>query len=202
MSSTVIVGIAGGTASGKSTLAVALGEALSHVAGIQPHVIAADRYMFRNIEQGPSFTSPSSGEVLFNANHPESVNWAQLLIDLDGVLAQPDAPNVIILEGLMVLQNEKIRERLDIRLFVELDADERALRRMIRDMTNGRGKGDLTWIATYYRECARVGHGLYVEPSRVHADLILRGDARWERIQPMLIAVIADRVASASTQPA
>jgi uridine kinase len=47
----------------------------------------------------------------------------------------------------------------------------------------------------YYRECARVGHAQYIEPSRAHADLIVRGDADWQRLRPLLVAVIAAQLA-------
>ena len=197
MSDRIVIGIAGGSASGKSTLTHGLTAALQDIPGIRPTPIPADKYMFRDRERGPSFVSPSTGKVMFNANHPESVNWGQLLIDLDALLQQADGPNVIILEGLMVLQVAAVRERLDLRLFVELDADERALRRMLRDMSGVRGIADPAGIATYYRECARVGHAQYVEPSRVYADLIVRGDADWERLRPLLLAVITDRLAHA-----
>ena len=193
MSSYVLVGIAGGTASGKSTLTAALGEALQQ-AGISVQIIHADRYMRRDREGAPTFVSPSSGTEMFNANHPESVDWSALLPDLAAIAPPPEGPIVVLLEGLMVLHVAAVRERLDLRLFVELDADERALRRMLRDMSGVRGNHDPQFIATYYRECARIGHAQYIEPSRVHADLIVRGDAPWERIQPMLMAVIADRI--------
>ena len=114
------------------------------------------------------------------------------------LLQQADGPNVILLEGLMVLQVAAVRERSDLRLFVELDADERALRRMLRDMSGIRGIADPAGIATYYRECARVGHAQFVEPSRVYADLIVRGDADWERLRPLLLAVIDARLAHAA----
>jgi uridine kinase len=117
-----------------------------------------------------------------------------LLPDLRAIAPPPEGPTVVLLEGLMVLHVAAVREQLDLRLFVELDADERALRRMLRDMSGVRGNHDPHFIATYYRECARIGHAQYIEPSRVHADLIVRGDAHWERIRPMLVAVIADRV--------
>jgi uridine kinase len=84
---------------------------------------------------------------------------------------------------------------MDLRLFIELDADERALRRLLRDMKGERGFSDPAHIAAYYLECAREGHTHYIEPSRKYADLIVRGDAQWERIRPMLIAVIADQFA-------
>ncbi len=198
MSHTIIVGIAGGSASGKSTLAAALAAALQDIPGVRPAVIPADKYMYYDVERGPSFVSPSSGLVMFNANHPDAVNWDQLLLDLDALMQQDDGPNVILLEGLMVLQVAAVRERLDLRLFVELDADERALRRLLRDMKNGRSNGDPVAIATYYRECARIGHAQYIEPSRIHADLILRGDAVWERLCPLLLTVINDRLGHAA----
>lgn len=152
--------------------------------------------MQRDAPNAPTFVSPSTGEVMFNANHPDSVVWDRLLTDLDALLEQPECPEVIIIEGLMVLYQQRMRERLDIRCFIELDSDERALRRMLRDMTGVRGMTDPAKIATYYRECARVGHHLYVEPSRVHADLIIRGDVDWTRLRPMLLAIVADRLAA------
>lgn len=197
MTHRLIIGIAGGSASGKSTLAAALLTALEDLPGIRPARIAADKYMYRDIESGPTFRSPSTGKVMFNANHPDSVNWTRLLSDLEELMRQTDGPNVILLEGLMVLQVESVRERLDLRLFVELDADERALRRLLRDMSGARGIADPAGIATYYRECARVGHAQFVEPSRVYADLIVRGDANWERLRPLLLAVINDRLVRA-----
>lgn len=114
------------------------------------------------------------------------------MADLDALAADPNAPDVIVVEGLMTLAVPEIRERLDLRLFVELDADERALRRLLRDMAGSRGNGDPAFIARYYRECARVGHARHVEPSRVHADLILRGDAPAGRSAALVAAVIRD----------
>jgi uridine kinase len=198
VSQRLIIGIAGGSASGKSTLTSALLAALQIVPGLRPAIVAADKYMYRDVLRGPTFVSPSSGRVMFNANHPDSVNWEQLLSDLDDLRQREDGPNVILLEGLMVLHVPAVRERLDLRLFVELDADERALRRMLRDMSGSRGIGDPAGIATYYRECARIGHAQYVEPSRVYADLIVRGDADWERLRPLLLAVIRDRLGRAT----
>ena len=194
----IVVGIAGGSASGKTTLVAGLADALGQIPGRRAATIAADRYMYRDKTRGPTFISPSTGEEMFNANHPESVDWGALLRDLDALLAREDCPDVILVEGLMVLHEPRMRERLDLRLFVELDADERALRRLLRDMQGGRASRDPVFIANYYRECARVGHMHYVEPSRVHADLIVRGDADWERLRPLLLAVVDDRLRHAS----
>lgn len=198
MARSLVVGIAGGSAAGKSTLAVALAGALGEHLGQPPVVLAADRYMQRDRPDAPTFVSPSTGAVMFDANHPESVVWERLLHDLDALIDQAASPAILIIEGLMVLHESRLRQRLDLRLFVELDADERALRRLLRDMSGARGLRDPLAIATYYRECARVGHARYVEPSRVHADLIVRGDADWERLRPLLLAVIVDRLAALS----
>lgn len=153
-----------------------------------------DRYFYRGAAGGPFFTSPSTGETLPDNNHPDSADNARLAADLERRRQEPDAPDVLLVEGLMTLHVERIRSLLDLRLFVELDADLRALRRLLRDMSGGRGTKDPHWIASYYRECARVGHQAYVEPSRAHADLIVRGDADFARITPMLAAVIRARL--------
>jgi uridine kinase len=199
MPNQIVVGIAGGSASGKSTLAGALAGALQQIPGRRPAVVAADRYMHKDKSRGPTFFSRSAGELMFNANHPDSVDWDRLLIDLEAQLRQGDSPDVILVEGLMVLHEPRMRQRLDLRLFVELDADERALRRLLRDMQGGRASRDPLFIANYYRESARVGHMRYVEPSRVHADLIVRGDADWERLRPLLLAAIEERLRHAAT---
>jgi uridine kinase len=197
MTRTIVVGIAGGSASGKSTITTALAEALR--AHHQVTAVSADRYMLRDRPDAPMFFSPSMGKEMFDANHPNSIVWEKLNHDLDTLLQQDDRPEILLMEGHLLFTNPELRERLDLRIFVELDADERALRRLIRDLTNGRSNGDPVFIANYYRECARVGHARYIEPSRVYADLIIRGDAVAERIIPMLAAVIVDRQRQAST---
>lgn len=195
MAKPLIVGIAGGSASGKSTLTTALADALRQQSDKRLAVIAADRYMNSTRANAPKFIFSATGEEMFNANHPDSIEWSALLRDLDALLAQEDAPDIVLLEGHLIFYEPSVRERMDVRLFVELDADERALRRLLRDMQGGRSNRDPVFIANYYRECARVGHAQYIEPSRVYADLIVRGDADWARLRPLLLAVIADRLA-------
>ncbi len=194
----LVVGVAGGSASGKSTFVRALQQAL---AGGQPplrvEVISTDHYFRSPAEGGPTFISPSSGEEMVDCNHPDTPDNPRLVADMDQRRAAGDAPDVLVVEGLMVLHVPAIRERLDLRLFVELDADERALRRLLRnlgtanDPINARGPAS---IAAYYLESARLGHTRYVEPSRVYADLILRGDADFLRTAPLVAAVIRDLV--------
>ncbi len=191
---TLVVGIGGGSASGKTTFTAALAEILrggQH--GLAVEVVGMDRYFYRGVPPGPVFTSPSSGETLPNNNVPEAADNARLVADLERRLTEPDRPDVLIIEGLMALHVEEVRSHLDLRLFIELDADIRALRRLLRDMNGGRGSADPLWIATYYRECARVGHAAYVEPSREHADVIVRGDSDFARTAPMIADLIRAR---------
>ena len=196
----LVVGIAGGSASGKTTLTTELNRVLTeNEPKLRVEVVGMDRYFYRGAPGGPLFVSPSTGETLPHNNHPDSADNARLVSDLEVRRSAGGAPDVIIVEGLMALHVPIIREQLDLRLFVELPADLRALRRLLRDMNGGRGNTDPHWIATYYRECARVGHEEHVEPSRVYADLILRGDADFTHVAPMVAAVIRSMVAQSQT---
>ncbi len=199
-----LVGIAGGSASGKSTLAAALTQALGE--GRPPlrcQIINTDRYFRQHEPDAPSVTLPN-GEQHFDYNRPDSVDCARLADDLERLCRGADMPDVVLVEGLMVLCAPEICPHLDLRLFIELDADERALRRLLRnlgpaspiDMSKGQ------WIADYYNASARVGHIRYVEPSRVRADLILRGDADFARVAPMVAAIVRQGVYSLATCPA
>ncbi len=193
--STFVVGVAGGSASGKTTFTNALLDVMRRqYPHLRVELMGMDKYFYRGGPGGPRFVSPSSGEDLPDNNHPNSADNARLVADLDARLAASDTPHVLIVEGLMALHVEEIRKRLDMRVFIELEADVRALRRLLRDMNGGRGSTDPLWIATYYQECARVGHNAYVEPSRVYADLIVRGDADFARVAPLLAGAIAAQV--------
>jgi len=193
----LVVGIAGGSASGKTTLTKALLDYLSvRDPSLRVEALGMDKYFYRNAPGGPRFVSPSTGEELPDNNHPDSADNARLAAELDTRIRGADAPDVLIVEGLMALRVPEIRERLDVRVFVELDADLRALRRLLRDMNGERGTTDPHWIATYYRECARVGHHTYVEPSRVYADLIVRGDADFTRITPLMAGALYGAIAA------
>jgi len=184
------IGIAGGSASGKSTLAEALVQALAEM---RVGLVPMDRYFYRGAPGGPRFVSPSTGQEMPDNNHPNSADNARLIADLDALCAADDAPDVLIVEGLMALHVPELRERFDLRLFVELDADERALRRLLRDMNGERGSGDPRIIARYYRECARTGHATYVEPSRLFADFIVRGDGDFQRTAAFLAGMVEGR---------
>jgi uridine kinase len=186
-----VVGIAGGSASGKTTFTAALAAELeSGAPPLRVEVLHMDQYALADRTSGPQFRFSLTGEFVFNMNHPDAFEIDRLLGDIEARAAGVDRPDVVIIEGLMVLHDAALLDRLDLRLFLELDADQRALRRMLRDLAGGRGSRDPRFIAGYYQESARIGHALYVEPSRLHADLILRGDSDFARVAPMVARVI------------
>ncbi len=190
-----VVGIAGGSASGKSTFVGLLAPLLREgLPPIRVEVFGLDKYFYRGQSGGPTFVSPSTGETLPDNNCPESSDNVRLVADLDTLRNAPDAPNVILIEGHLIFAIPEIRERLDLRLFMDLDADLRALRRLLRDMKGERGNPDPQFIAMYYRECARVGHALYIEPSRQYADLTLRGDADFHHTAPLVAGLIRSQL--------
>ena len=97
----------------------------------------------------------------------------------------------------MVLHIPELLQRLDLRLFIELDADQRALRRLMRNIGHNHDPYDDNSpqsIANYFLESAKVGHEKYVEPSRRCADLILRGDGDFTRTAPMVAMLVAGMV--------
>ena len=189
-----VVGVAGGSASGKTTFVGELVKNLSQRnSALNVEVVGMDRYFYRGANGGPTFTSPSTGETLPDNNVPGSADNERLVADLIRRRSGEDAPDVIVVEGLMTLHIQSIRELCDLRVFVDLEADIRALRRMIRDMTGVRGNPDPVFIATYYRECARVGHAEYVEPSKIFADVILRGDSDVARSAQLISTIILAR---------
>lgn len=191
----LIIGVAGGSAAGKTTLTLALVETLREQSAHRVAVITSDHYLNSIRPSAPTFRYSPTGEQLFNADHPDAIEWDALLRDLDARIAQEDAPDIVVLEGHLILHEPSVRARMHLRLFVDLDADERVLRRLLRDIHSGRVNPDPLFIANYYREAARVGHTHYIEPSRAHADLIVRGDANWQRLRPLLLSVIAAQLA-------
>ena len=82
---------------------------------------------------------------------------------------QPNS--VIVVEGILILQDERLRNLFDIKIFVEADADERILRRVLRDI-NERGR-DLENIIEQYLTTVKPMHYLYVEPTKNLADIII-----------------------------
>ena len=174
----LVVGIAGGTASGKSTLCRCLEQALQDCTVLAMHM---DRYFLR---EKPHMRAPITGQDFEDHNHPSSFDLDALVRDLD---AYRDAAEVdiIIVEGLLTLYHLPLRKRLDLAIYLDAPSDERVVRRLRRNMAGGLDFDD---IARFYLDSVRFRHDEYVEPSRWHADLVLNGSYPSERG----VAVVAD----------
>ena len=160
-----VVGIAGGTASGKSTIGRRLQGALTD---LTIRLIHMDTYF---LKVKPRMTAPITGEEFEDHNHPDSFDLDGLVHDLDAYCQAGDT-QVIIIEGLMTLYHQPLRERLHLGIYIDAPADERIVRRLKRNMAAGH-----TFDATarFYLDSVRFRHNEFVEPSRWHADIVLNG---------------------------
>lgn len=180
--STIIIGIAGGTGSGKTTLTQHLKEHF----GSSVTVIGHDSYYKR--QEGTTYEE----RVLQNYDHPDAFDTdllIQHLLELkEGRSIQCPVysyvdynrtdqtveifpTRVLIVEGVLIFQDPVLRELFDIKIFVETDADERILRRALRDVEE-RGR-TLRSVVNQYLTTVKPMHEQYVEPSRKYADIIV-----------------------------
>ena len=197
-----IIGIAGGTGSGKSTFTNRIKDAF----GEQVAVIYFDNYYKRQDEvpfeerKKVNYDSPEALEVELLIEHMTALrngqsvecpvyDYTQHNRSNETIVIEPK--KVMILEGILALENPKLRELMDIKIFVEADADERILRRVIRDV-NERGR-DVEDIARQYLETVKPMHYIYVEPTKYLADIVINSgmnDVAFElvktKIQQML----------------
>lgn len=177
-----IIGVAGGTGSGKSTFTNRIKEAF----GDRVSVIYYDNY-YKAQDEIPfeerkkvNYDSPESLETEMLIEHLTLLregkpiecpvyDYTQHNRSKDTVIIEPK--KVMILEGILALENPKLRELMDIKIYVEADADERILRRVIRDV-NERGR-DVEDIARQYLETVKPMHYIYVEPTKYMADIVI-----------------------------
>jgi uridine kinase len=183
MQAPVIIGIAGGTGSGKTTVAQAIYD---RVGSDRIEWISHDSY-YRNFD---GLSAEERHKI--NFDHPDSLETELLTRHLD-VLAKGssvDVPKydfatharrhetqrveprrVIIVEGILVLAEPELRRRIDIKLYVDTPADIRFMRRLLRDIqTRGR---TLDSVVKQYLTTVRPMHEEFVEPSKRYADLII-----------------------------
>ena len=180
--STIIIGIAGGTGSGKTTLTRHLKEHF----GSSVTVIGHDSYYRR--QEGKTYEE----RALQNYDHPDAFDTDLLIRHLrelkEGRSIQCPVysyvdhnrtdqtteifpTKVLIVEGILIFQDPVLREMFDIKIFVETDADERILRRALRDVEE-RGR-TLRSVVSQYLTTVKPMHEQYVEPSRKYADIIV-----------------------------
>ena len=176
------VGIIGGTGSGKTTLV----KALMNRFGDNISVLSHDNYYKRHDEMSYeerthlNYDCPDAFDTDMMIEHLRMLKNGQA-IDCptydytihnraDGVL-HIEPRKVIVVEGILIFAEPELRERLDIKLFVDTDADVRILRRIVRDVRD-RGR-DLESIVTQYLTTVKPMHEMFVEPSKRYADIII-----------------------------
>ena len=160
------IGIGGGSASGKSTLAARIKEEL---APLRVEVIGQDRF-FKRAAELPPHPVPGREEPWPDYNRPDSFHVAETVAHCRSV----GGVDVAILEGILVLHYPELRELMDLKLYVAADADERIVRRIRRNLKAGM---DLDDICDYYLESVRFQHARYNAPTQQHADLVIPGGA-------------------------
>lgn len=180
----IVIGIAGGTGSGKTSVAHAVLEDLQKN-GKDVVLLEQDSYYKAS---NKSF----SERVNENYDHPKAIDF-ELLIEhlmelIDGKsIEKPvynfkehqrerfsehiESKNIIIVEGILILVNEKLRELFDMKIFVDTDDDIRLLRRLERDMKE-RGRS-FDSVKEQYMQTVKPMHLEFVEPSKVYADIII-----------------------------
>lgn len=179
----LIIGIAGGTGCGKTTV---VNQILNELPEGEVGVISQDSYYkdttHLNYEE----------RIKINFDHPRSIDFDLLekhLTDLknnipvhqpvysfvkhnrtgDTILTHPR--KVMIVEGILILTNPELRDMFDIKIFVHADTDERLIRRLKRDITE-RGR-DIEEVLSRYQNTLKPMHDQFIEPMKEYADIII-----------------------------
>jgi len=200
MNKPLLILVSGGSASGKSTVV----QEILDKAGLDDVVILKhdDYYLDQS-------HLPIEKRYETNYDHPDSLDNELLFKDLEKLLSTKsiDKPvydfvnhtrskkiehiepkPIIIVEGILILENKKIRGLSDINLFVEADEDTRFIRRMLRDM-NERGRSLDSIISQYQRTVKPMFHK-YIRPTKRYADVIIPNDRKHDIAVDLIVAKI------------
>ena len=180
----LVIGIAGGSGSGKTTVVKAIMERLKAEKVV---VIPQDSYY----KDSSDLTDEEKRN--HNFDHPDAIDWELLskqLADLKNghSIEQPvysyiscsrsktetvkvEPADVIIIEGILVFTCKELRDQMDIKVFVDADDDDRLMRVMARDITE-RGK-DVHWVIERYSKTVKPMYLQFIEPSKRYADVII-----------------------------
>ncbi len=178
----IIIGIAGGTGSGKTCITNAIQESISDHITVIPQDAYYKDFSELSFEQknGINYDHPSAIDSELLINHvralKDSVPVNQPIYDFkthsrlsETIKVYPNS--IIAIEGILIFENEELRKLLDIKIYVDTDSDIRILRRIERDMAE-RGRS-LESIITRYRAMVRPMHIRFVEPTKRYADIIV-----------------------------
>jgi len=183
MNKPLIIGIAGGSGSGKSTV---VNKIIDGLVGYSLAILDQDSYY----KHYPDLTFEQRKHL--NFDHPDALDMDLMISHLDELIDGKDikkpnydfkiynrvddttlvkAGNLIIIEGILIFDNELLRNKMDIKVFVETDDDIRFIRRMMRDIKE-RGRS-IDSIVTQYTKQVRPMHLTFVEPTKRYADIII-----------------------------
>ena len=200
----LIIGIAGGTGSGKSTVAKRVAETLqgAQVAFIDMDAYYRDhRHLTLDERRRLNWDHPDAFDTELLATHLEALSRGEAIdkpvYDFVTHLRAPETVRIepadaIVIDGILLLVDERVRRVCDIKVFVDTDADIRLIRRIRRDMAV-RGR-PLEEILDQYLHTVQPMHLQFVEPSKRYADLVIpRGGENTVAID-LLLASIARRL--------
>jgi len=183
MSKPVLIGLTGGTGSGKTTVAKTIIEELGH-----DNIVLIQQDSYYKDQSHLSFED----RIKTNYDHPFAFDTELLIEHLEDLMAGKsiDKPvydfshhtrtdevvtinpcDVIVLEGILVLENEQLRDMLDIKIYVDTDNDVRFIRRLLRD-TKERGR-TMDSVVNQYLGVVRPMHQQFIEPTKKYADIII-----------------------------
>ncbi len=179
----LIIGIAGGTGSGKTTV---VHQIMNQLPDAEVGVISQDSYYKKNDHLS------YDERVLINFDHPRAIDFDLLVNHLNELKAgktiqQPvysfvthnrtedsittHPRKVLIVEGILILAHLELRDLFDIKIFVHADADERLIRRLKRDIAE-RGR-DMDEVLSRYQQTLKPMHEQFIEPTKAFADIII-----------------------------
>jgi len=195
----MIIGVAGGTGSGKTTLAAHIAKKF----GDKVAVITHDSYYREQNDKSyeerctQNYDHPDAFETELLKKHVkalvmgESVDvpvYDYTIHNRSDKTVRVMPKTVIVLEGILLFHDSELREMMDLKIFVDTDADERILRRIIRD-TEERGR-TLDSVITQYLTTVKPMHNAFVEPYKRYADIIVPGGGS----NPVVLDMIMTRI--------
>lgn len=181
-----IIGIAGGSGSGKSTFAAQLVERLRPGKTL---LLSTDQFFRPTL---PQMISPRSGKTYDDWNSPASIDSEKLIRIMRQYRSNPTESMTVILEGLSVLYFPELLDLLDLKIFIDLDSDERMYRRIKRNMAMW--NTPMEEIAEYYLEAAKYGEEKFFLPTKQKADFIINGGADFSVPLSVITAWIQSRM--------
>ncbi len=200
----LIIGIAGGTGSGKTTV---VHQIMNELPETEVGIISQDSYY--KATNNLSFDE----RALINFDHPRAIDFELLVSHLkdlkdDKTIEQPvysfvthnrtddtivtHPRKVMIVEGILILTNPELRDMFDVKIFVHADSDERLIRRLKRDIAE-RGR-DMEEVLNRYQSTLKPMHEQFIEPSKAYADIIIPNDKYNTVAIDVVRAVINQRI--------